>query len=94
MYYNIHRKTIFQPIFDFEFGSNMLFQLLVELKASNLHFVFCPLRFQTRFMQPIQWMRVKINLFRLHTTLHYLEYNQIPHFGRLFLLLARCRCNC
>jgi hypothetical protein len=64
----------------------VLFQLLAGINGSNLHFVFCPLRFQNSFqMQPIQWMRVKMQSYS--SIQHYLEYNRIPHFRRLFLLL-------
>jgi hypothetical protein len=65
-----------QPIFDFEFGSNGVVPIVAEL-GSNLHLFFARYGFKTRFkMQPIQWMRVKMQSYFSSTTLHYLEYNR------------------
>jgi hypothetical protein len=63
----------------------VLFQCLLELTAV-ISILFFAVGFKTRFkMQPIQWMRVKMQSYS--SIQHYLEYNRIPHFRRLFLLL-------
>jgi hypothetical protein len=71
--------------FDFEFGSNGVVQLLAGIKGK--YFVFCPLRFQNSFqMQPIQWMRVKMQTYfasiQLCIILNIIEYRIFVDYSR------------
>jgi predicted component of type VI protein secretion system len=80
--------------FDFEFGSNGVIPIVMELKAAS-PFCFVPVTVSNSFQNATNPMDAgeNANLFRLRTTLHYLEYNRIPHYHQLSPV-EMCKCNC